>query len=102
QRSGAGRQRLLPGPMSRPLRGHEPRPVGNLGELRGVKGPMSLRPDGTVVDRYESGVPQAQVLAVDHSGTNFLVEGGTDLARVSFTDTGPVRVGPAVAQASWW
>lgn len=63
---------------------------------------LTIRSNGTIVDRVPINANQVQVLAVDHSGTNFLIANNTGLARLSLADPNPVHVGAPVAEATWW
>jgi hypothetical protein len=57
---------------------------------------------GSILDQVTLPSTVTAVLAVDHSGTNFLVTDGTNLAWLSFAAPNPVVIGPAVAEATWW
>ncbi len=70
--------------------------------LTGAVAIVTMRLDGTVVDRVPTPGGEVQVLAVDHSGTNFLIDDAGGLARISLADPTPVHIGVAVAEASWW
>jgi len=61
---------------------------------------ITLNTDGLIVDR----LPEApdSVLAVDHTGTNFLVQHNDQLARTALADPTLIPIGPTVAEASWW
>jgi len=64
---------------------------------------FTMGTDGRVIDRVAlADLGEIYLLAVDHSGTNFLITNSNGLARLSLTDTTPVHIGPPVAQASWW
>lgn len=61
---------------------------------------LTVSTDGLIVDRLPAA--SYSVLAVDHTGTNFLVQHDDQLARTALADPSLIPVGPAVAEASWW